>query len=100
MFGGVVSRTGPRHLIHLCPSFNSDSKGAVVLFDGKVIVIHQETVNQANERIDRKGMEMDELNDSVIEYLAAITSGMSSGAVGIKISHVQEQYQNHRKLNP
>ena len=91
VFEGTISKLYPRHFVYQCPSFAGDSGGAVVLKNGRVIGIHQETVIQARERI-QKGEMLDD--DSRLESVEAsideLLQYLSSGSIGLQLSAVPD----------
>ena len=89
VFRGEIAKLYSRHFVYQCPSFAGDSGGAVVLKDGKVIGIHQETVIQARERIQHAGdLDADACLDSVEASLDDLIRSLSSGSIGLQLSAI------------
>lgn len=86
VFKGVISKLYPRHFVYQCPSFAGDSGGAVVLRDGKVVGIHQETVIQARERIQHgEDLDADACLESVEASIDELLRSLSSGSIGLQL---------------
>lgn len=90
IFKGEISKLYPRHFVYQCPSFAGDSGGAVVLKNGKVIGIHQETVIQARERIKQKDLDTDACLESVEASIDELLRSLSSGSIGLQLSAISE----------
>mmetsp|Transcript_26801 Transcript_26801/g.62844 ORF Transcript_26801/g.62844 Transcript_26801/m.62844 type:complete len:322 (-) Transcript_26801:269-1234(-) len=91
IFKGEISKLYPRHFVYQCPSFAGDSGGAVVLKNGNVIGIHQETVIQARERIQhREDLETDARLESVEASIDELLRSLSSGSIGLRVTAITE----------
>ena len=91
IFKGEISKLYPRHFVYQCPSFVGDSGGAVVLKNGKVIGIHQETVIQARERIQHgEDLDADARLESVEASVDELLRSLSSGSIGLQLSAISE----------
>jgi len=91
VFKGEISKLYPRHFVYQCPSFAGDSGGAVVLKDGKVIGIHQETVIQARERIEKgEDIDADARLESVEASIDELLRSLSSGSIGLQLSAIRD----------
>ena len=91
IFKGEISKLYPRHFAFQCPSFAGDSGGAVVLRNGKVIGIHQETVIQARERIQHgEDLGTDTRLGSVEASIDELLRSLSSGSIGLQLSAIPE----------
>ena len=98
VFEGTIAKRYPRHFVYQCPSFAGDSGGAVVLKDGKVIGIHQETVIQARERIQRgEDLDDDARLESVEASIDELLKSLSSGSIGLQISAVSDPSRRSTK---
>ena len=94
VFRGEISKLYPRHFVYQCPSFACDSGGAVVLKDGRVIGIHQETVNQARERIQHGvALDMNLRLESIEASIDELTRSLSSGSIGLQLTAIPEAKQ-------
>jgi len=91
VFKGEISKLYPRHFVYQCPSFAGDSGGAVVLKNGKVIGIHQETVIQARERIQHgEDLDANARLESVEASIDELLRSLSSGSIGLQLSAISE----------
>lgn len=91
IFKGEISKLYPRHFVYQCPSFAGDSGGAIVLKNGKVIGIHQETVIQARERIQHgEDLDTDARLESVEASIDELLRSLSSGSIGLQLSAISE----------
>lgn len=91
VFRGEISKLYPRHFVYQCPSFAGDSGGAVVLKDGKVVGIHQETVIQARERIQRgAALDTDSRLESVEASVDELLRSLASGSIGLQLNAIPE----------
>lgn len=89
IFEGVIAKLYPRHFVYQCPTFAGDSGGAIVLKDGQVIGIHQETVNQARERIERgEDLDTNSRLESVEASINDLIRSLSSGSIGLQLSAI------------
>lgn len=75
-------KASPHHIVYTSNLFSGDSGGAILMsHDGVVRALHQETVNQAEERIRR-----DSLNDdTVVNSINSLISGLSQGFIGLRL---------------
>lgn len=95
IFKGEIAKLYPRHFVYQCPTFADDSGGAIVLRNGMVVGIHQETVNQAGERLAQAEFrDSSSRSDSIEESLEQLTMSFSSGSVGLRISAIKETSSN------
>ena len=98
VFRGEIAKLYPRHFVYQCPSFAGDSGGAVVLKDGRVVGIHQETVIQARERIQNGAtLDMDSRLESVEASVDDLIRSLSSGSIGLQLNAIPESKQLHAK---
>mmetsp|Transcript_13595 Transcript_13595/g.29850 ORF Transcript_13595/g.29850 Transcript_13595/m.29850 type:complete len:315 (+) Transcript_13595:94-1038(+) len=94
VFKGEISKLYPRHFVYQCASFAGDSGGAVVLKDGKVVGIHQETVIQARERIQHgEDLDADARLESVEASIDELLRSLSSGSIGLQLSAIPQHEQ-------
>ena len=94
VFKGEISKLYPRHFVYQCPSFAGDSGGAVVLKNGRVVGIHQETVIQARERIQRRvALDTDSRLESVDASVDELLGSLSSGSIGLQLNAIPESRQ-------
>lgn len=90
VYQGNIVKTHARHFVYSCPSFAGDSGGAIVWQNGRVIGLHQETVNQALERKRQHEMDLEDRIGSVEESLDSLTANVSSGAIGLSVVAVPQ----------
>ena len=91
VFTGVISKLYPHHFVYQCPSFAGVGGGGVVLKDGRVIGIHQETVIQARERIQhRANLDEDSRLESVEASVDELLRSLSSASIGLQLSAIPE----------
>ena len=89
LFRGEIAKLYSRHFVYQCPSFAGDSGGGVVLKDGRVIGLHQETVIQARERIQHAGdLDADARLESVEASVDDLIRSLSSGSIGLRLSAI------------
>lgn len=86
IFQGSIAKLYPRHFVYQCPTFAGDSGGAIVLKNGRVIGIHQETVIQARERIQYgEDLDTDSRLESVEASVDDLIKSVSSGSIGLQL---------------
>jgi hypothetical protein len=74
-----------RHIVFSCPTYAGDSGAALIMKDGCLVGIHQETINALREEMERKKVIKERLND-VEESLDNIArSGLSQGCSGLLV---------------
>ncbi|GLE11821.1 hypothetical protein PINS_up024515 [Pythium insidiosum] len=79
-----------RHIVFSCPTYAGDSGTALIVKDGCLVGIHQETINALREEIDRKKLVKDRLND-VEESLDNIArSGLAQGCLGLLVHEFKD----------
>ncbi len=79
---GELVKISDHHIVYSSNLFSGDSGGAVICSDdGNVIGMHQETVNQANEKLDEEDVTLTAVNKSV----ESIIGGLSQGFIGIRL---------------
>ncbi|GLD95849.1 hypothetical protein PINS_up004527 [Pythium insidiosum] len=79
-----------RHIVFSCPTYAGDSGAALIVKDGCLVGIHQETINALREEIDRKKLVKDRLND-VEESLDNIArSGLAQGCLGLLVHEFKD----------
>lgn len=90
VFKGEIAKLYPHHFVYQCPSFAGDSGGAIVLRDGRAVGIHQETVIQAQERIQHgEDLDADARLESVEASVEELIRSFSSGSIGLQLSAIQ-----------
>jgi hypothetical protein len=68
-----------------CPTYAGDSGAALIMKDGCLVGIHQETINALREEMERKKVIKDRLTD-VEESLDNIArSGLAQGCSGLLV---------------
>jgi hypothetical protein len=74
-----------RHIMFSCPTYAGDSGAALIMKDGCLVGIHQETINALREEMERKKVIKDRLTD-VEESLDNIArSGLAQGCSGLLV---------------
>ena len=79
------------HIVYSSNCFSGDSGGAILLsHDGFVRAMHQETVNQAREKLER--ISMDDESIILMDSINSLTSCMSQGFIGLRldVSDIQD----------
>jgi hypothetical protein len=72
------------HIVYLSVAFSGDSGGAVLFGpNGKVVAMHIETVNQANEEIQDV---LNSTNMVLAESINSIVKGFSEGFLGLRLA--------------
>jgi Trypsin-like peptidase domain len=82
---GTIVRRCNRHVVHSCASFNGDSGGAIVISNGKVILLHMAAVNEAKELLDVTSVDFGSVADSINKLCDA----QSSGSVALLVSAIE-----------
>jgi len=78
----TLFKISPHHIVYSSNLFSGDSGGAVICSaNGEVIAIHQETVNEANEKLEDSDVTAHKLNASI----NSLVSGLSQGFIGLRL---------------
>jgi hypothetical protein len=72
-----------RHIFYSCPTFAGDSGAALLLMEGQLVGIHQESVNPLRERLDRKRLIEGKIEAAENSVDVVIQRGISQGCVGL-----------------
>jgi len=76
-------KSSPHHIVYSSNLFSGDSGGAILLsHDGVVRAMHQETVNQAREELERGVFDEDEVVDSINSLISCLAAGLHWIAIG------------------
>eukprot|EP01031_Cornospumella_fuschlensis_P030733 gene30733-37133_t len=79
----TLYKMSANHVLYMSNLFSGDSRGAVVLSRiGCVVALHLETVNQANEELQRGRYDLEEVANSVNN----IIQGYSQGFLGLRLN--------------
>jgi hypothetical protein len=75
-------KSSEHHIVYHSNLFSGDSGGAVLFSqDGIVRAIHQETVNQAREELDRNSFN----DDEIVVSVNSLISCLSQGFIGLRL---------------
>ncbi|RLN81499.1 hypothetical protein BBJ28_00011958 [Nothophytophthora sp. Chile5] len=74
-----------RHIMYSCPTYAGDSGAALLVKDGCLVGIHQETINALREDLDRKKVIEDRLNDVEESPDNIVRSGLAQGCSGLLV---------------
>lgn len=84
---GIVDRgLAWYHFIYSCDSFAGDSGGEIIVRNGRVFGVHQETVNEARERKDK--LVGDDLIEDLSLSVKSFIDSSSTGSIGFLISAI------------
>ena len=84
---GITASLHGRHLFYDCPTYAGDSGAAVILRDGRLVSIHQETVNAFRERIEHAKVVREARLSEVEQSIDAVLSGGLSQGCCALMSH-------------
>ena len=79
----TLTKRSDHHLLYSSNLFSGDDSGAALIHaaNGKVIGIHLETVNEANEALRKEEITIEKVAESV----NSLVSGLSQGFIGLRL---------------
>lgn len=82
----TIYKVTKNHVVYLSDAFSGDSGGAVVCNSkGEVLALHLETVNQANEELEKDKYTLQDVAESVNSCIR----GFSQGFLGLRLDSAE-----------